>query len=63
MKEWTKSRFEVAVTPYCRNKDRDDEKKLEKSNNSPSYHYAAIKKDSAPIQFKSLELEKPKEGQ
>ena len=42
----TKSRFEVVVTSYGRNKNRDDElKKQEKANNSLSYRCAANKKD------------------
>ena len=41
-----KSRFEVVVTSYGRNKNLDDEiKNQEKANNSLSYRFAAIKKD------------------
>ena len=43
MNEWTKGRFEVVVTSYGRNKNRDKKNK-EKANNSLSYRYAAIKK-------------------
>ena len=44
MHEWTKSRFKVVVTSYCRNKNRDDGiKNQEKANNSPSYRFVAIK--------------------
>ena len=45
--QMNKSRFEVVVTSYGRNKNRDDEinkKKQEKANNSLSYRFAAIKK-------------------
>ena len=40
-----KNRFEVVVTSYGRNKNRDDEikKNIEKANNRPSYRCAAIK--------------------
>ena len=42
-----KSRFEVLVTSYGRNKNRGGElkKKQEKANSSPRYHCAAIKND------------------
>ena len=44
--KWTKSIFEVAVTSYGRNKNRDDEiKNQEKANNSPSYRSTAINND------------------
>ena len=40
----SKQRFEVVVTSYGRNKNRDDEiKNQEKVSNSPSYRCAAIK--------------------
>ena len=43
MNERAKSRFEVVVTSYDRNKNRDDEiKKQEKENNNPSYRCEAI---------------------
>ena len=43
MNERTKSRFEVVVTSYGRNKNGENEiKKQEKANNSPNYRYAAI---------------------
>ena len=45
MNEWKNSSFEVVVTTYGRNKNRDDEiKNQEKANNSPSYRCAAINK-------------------
>ena len=42
---WTNEQ-KVAVTPYGRNKNHDDEikKNQEKANNSPSYRCAAINK-------------------
>ena len=49
MNESAKSRFEVVVTSYGRNKNHDDEinkKNQEKANNSLSYRFAAIKKDT-----------------
>ena len=43
-----KNRFEVVVTSYDRNKNRDGKiKNQEKVNNSPSYRFAAIKKPIA----------------
>ena len=52
-----KKRFEVVVTSYGRNKNRDDEikKKQEKANNSPCYRYAAIKK---PTNVRRIALER-----
>ena len=44
MNERTKSRFEVVVTSYGLNKNRDCEKNQEKANNSPSYRCADINK-------------------
>ena len=51
MNEWTKNRFEVVVTSYGRNKNREDEikKNQEKANNSPSYRCAATKKNKQYI--------------
>ena len=44
MNEWTKSRSEVVVTSYGRNKNHDEiNKNQEKANNSLSYRFAAIK--------------------
>ena len=47
MNEWTKSRFDVVVKSYGRNKNRDDEikKNQGKANNNPSYRCVAIKKN------------------
>ena len=41
--EWTKSRFELAVTSYGCNKILEETKNQEKANNSPSYRSVAIK--------------------
>ena len=58
MNERTKSRFEVVVTSYGRNKNLDEEiKNQEKAENSPSYRCAAITNNSkisknGPVQEK-----------
>ena len=50
MNERTKSRVEVVVTSYGRNKNRNEVKKnQEKAKNSPSYHCAANKKKHLSI--------------
>ena len=47
-----KSRFDVVVTSYGRNKNRDDEiKNQEKAINSPSYRCAAIKKQMPHVKM------------
>ena len=56
MNERTKSRFQLVVTSYGRNKYLDEIKNQKKANNSPRYRCAAIKKRQHPIKFKFFEV-------
>ena len=56
MNKQTKRSYEVIVTSYSYNKNRNNKKKQEKADNSPSYRFAASNKKTVPTNFKRIAL-------